>query len=410
MKRAFIRSCLCSIRASLPVGLLARCAMLGAALLAASQIAGACNVPVFRFALERWISDNYALVVAHDKPLTAEQRKLADNLIDMSWESDGTANLSVQVLDLAATPDDPAVRYLPLDQIALPAAFLFYPAGFGEPTMIWQAPLTAENVTRLTCSPLRDAFVAQAVKGITATWILLESGQQAADDAAEQVLRECLTAAQQDLQLPAGVIHPSGEITGEAGPATDDNGYFDPEDQLESGIPLTIAFEVLRMSPDDPREDVLRGMLMNVVPGLQAKAGQPLAFPLFGRGRILEPLAGAEIQNDNIAAISSYLCGPCSCQVKAQNPGVDMLLDEDWPARLAGVTAIQERALPPLSGTAAITGEAAMDPAPAAGALAASRPASRIGMNSVMRNVLWATGAFFLLVIVATIGVMRKIT
>ena len=87
-----------------------------------------------------------------------------------------------------------------------------------------------------------------------------------------------------------------------------------------------------------------------------------------------------------------------------------MLLDEDWPARLAGVTAIQERALPPLSGTAAITGEAAMDPAPAAGALAASRPASRIGMNSVMRNVLWATGAFFLLVIVATIGVMRKIT
>lgn len=85
-----------------------------------------------------------------------------------------------------------------------------------------------------------------------------------------------------------------------------------------------------------------------------------------------------------------------------------MLLDEDWQARLAGVTAIPERVLPPLSGTAALTGEVAMDPTPAATALAASRPASRIGMNSVMRNVLWATGAFFLLVIFATIGVMRK--
>ena len=380
---------------------------MGLAWILTTHPAPACSVPVFRFALERWISDNYVVVVAHDKPLTPDQRKLADKMIDSSWENDGTANLSVQVLDLTATPDDPAVSHLPLDQVALPAVFLFYPVSFGEPTLVWKAQLTEENVGRLTKSPLRDSYAREAVKGTTATWILLESGKPEVDAAAEQVLRESLVAAQQELELPAGVVHPSGETTGPAGSAADDNGFFDPENQLESGIPLLISFAVIRMSHDDPKEDVLRGMLMNVVPGLMAKRDQPLAFPLFGRGRILEPLAGKEIQNDNIQAISAYLCGPCSCQVKARNPGVDVLLDEDWNARLAGVSAIQERELPPLSGTAAITGTAAPPPVPATPPVDTPQAASN-EMRPLMRNVLWAAAAVFLCVIAATIGVMRK--
>ena len=386
----------------MPSACFARAALIVLAwLVAVVQPAAACNVPVFRFALERWISDNYALVVAHDKPLTAGQRELADGLLERSAETGGTANLSVQVLDLAATPADPAVKHLPLDQVALPAAFLFFPASFGEPTLIWQAPLTAENVARLAQSPVRDDFIAKTGQGTTATWVLLESGKPDADDAAGQVLRESLTAAQQELELPAGVVHPSGEVTGEDTPAAADNGYFDPENQLESGIPLRIAFTVVRMSSGDPREDVLRGMLMNVVPGLSAKRGQPLAFPLFGRGRILEPLAGADIKHDNIAAVCRYLCGPCACQIKARNPGVDMLLDVDWVAKLAGGSAIAARELPPLSGTAAITGERPP-------AVAGDAPSAGVALRPDVRNTLWAATVVILLMIVATLGMIRK--
>jgi len=371
--------------------------------LAALQITGACNVPVFRFALERWVSDNYALVVAHDQPLTPAQRELTDSLQSKSTENGGKANLSVQVLDLAATPDDPSVKYLPLDQVRLPAAFLFFPAGFSEPTLIWQAPLTADNVARLAKSPVRDEFVGKVTQGTTATWILLECGQPAEDAAAEQVLRESLAAAQQELELPAGVVRPSGETTGGSTPGGADNGYFDPEDQLESGIPLLIGFAVVGMAPGDAREDVLRAMLLHVVPGLLDKRDHPLAFPLFGRGRILAPLAGEEIQHQAITAISRYLCGPCSCQVKAQNPGVDMLLDVDWDAKLAGVSAIPERALPPLSGTAAITGETPAAPPGTTPAGAAVR-----GMPPVVRNGLWAATGVVLLVLAATFGITRR--
>jgi len=374
--------------------------------LGACELAGGCNVPVFRFALERWVSDNYALVVAHDKVLTPAQRELTDRLLGKSTENGGKANLSVQVLDLAATPADPTVKYLPLENVALPAVFLFFPASFGEPTLIWQAALTTDSVAHITGSPLRDEFVAQAATGTTALWILLESGQPAEDAAAEQVLRESLAAVQQESKLPAGVVHPAGAVPGGSTPATADNGYFDPENQLDSGIPLRIGFEVVRMPAGDPREDVLRGMLLKVVPGLLEKRERPLAFPLFGRGRILAPLAGDEIRHESITAIARYLCGPCACQVKAQNPGVDMLLDVDWEAKLAGVSAIAPRTLPPLSGTAAITGQAPV--APSLAPSVADQPAATGLPGPMLRNGLLASATVVLLVIAATFGILRR--
>ena len=233
-----------------------------------------------------------------------------------------------------------------------------------------------------------------------------DRGQPVEDAAAEQVLRESLAAVQQEAELPAGVVHPSGAVTGGSTPATADNGYFDPENQLDSGIPLRIGFEVVRMSAGDPREDVLRGILLKVVPGLLEKRDRPLAFPLFGRGRILAPLAGNEIRHESITAIARYLCGPCACQVKAQNPGVDALLDVDWDAKLAGVSAIAPRTLPPLSGTAAITGTG-KPVTQSLAASAAAQPAATGLPGSALRNGLWASATVVLLVIAATFGILR---
>jgi hypothetical protein len=231
--------------------------------------------------------------------------------------------------------------------------------------------------------------------------LLLASGDRAADDRAEQVLRESLTAAEQDLELPAGVILPSGKVTGSDSEAAD-HGFFDAENRLESGIPLQVAFDVVRLPAVPPGEEVLLSMLLHAAPGLLDKRSQPMAFPLFGRGRILAPLVGEEIRPDAIAAMASYLCGPCSCQVKAQNPGVDLLLAENWEERLAGVSAIPERELPPLEGTAAITGET---PAPAPAATDEAPPRNDWPL---VRNLTLAAGVALALVTLATIMMVRK--
>ena len=60
----------------------------------ATTSARACNVPVFRYALERWKPSNYEAHVFHKGPLTPEQKKQVERL------SAPGANLNVSVIDL----------------------------------------------------------------------------------------------------------------------------------------------------------------------------------------------------------------------------------------------------------------------------------------------------------------------
>ena len=77
---------------------------------------------------------------------------------------------------------------------------------------------------------------------------------------------------------------------------------------------------------------------------------KPMLFPAFGKGRVLPPLIGAGISEENALADCEYLCGACSCQVKNQNPGMDILVKADWWTALEGSSVIAEKELPPLTG------------------------------------------------------------
>jgi hypothetical protein len=70
-------------------------------------------------------------------------------------------------------------------------------------------------------------------------------------------------------------------------------------------------------------------MLMNSEADL-AELNEPLVFPVFGRGRSLLPLVGAGITPENIRGSARFLAGACSCQVKEQNPGFDLLVAANW--------------------------------------------------------------------------------
>src|SRR5262249_1352056 len=76
---------------------------------------------------------------------------------------------------------------------------------------------------------------------------------------------------------------------------------------------------------------------------------QPLALPVFGRGRAMQPLVGGGINPEMITEYCSYLVGPCTCQVKKQNPGVDLLFVVDWDARIEG-RVVKDLEMPPRTG------------------------------------------------------------
>jgi hypothetical protein len=99
----------------------------------------------------------------------------------------------------------------------------------------------------------------------------------------------------------------------------------------------------------------LAGMLVRCESDL-ADRSEALAFPVFGRGRALWPLVGRGINAKNVQEASEFLVGACSCQVKEQNPGFDLLLSADWDSLLLGgghrFAAVQTRGILPSDGAA----------------------------------------------------------
>ena len=75
----------------------------------------------------------------------------------------------------------------------------------------------------------------------------------------------------------------------------------------------------------------------------------PLAFPVFGRGRLLYTLVDEGINERNVRAMCEFIISACSCEIKIQNPGVDLLIAADWEKGIDNRWA-EDFDLPPLVG------------------------------------------------------------
>src|SRR5207248_4635023 len=91
----------------------------------------------------------------------------------------------------------------------------------------------------------------------------------------------------------------------------------------------------LRLSRRDTEETDLLRMLLGMEDDLEDRK-EPIVYPVFGRGLALWAIVGKGITQENIDRAAKFLVGPCSCEIKAQNPGVDLLLTADWEERLTG--------------------------------------------------------------------------
>ena len=109
---------------------------------------------------------------------------------------------------------------------------------------------------------------------------------------------------------------------------------------------VPIVFSVQTLSRKDPAEEFFVAQLLALRKGLEDVKG-PIVFPIFGRGRALEALEGKAINKESLAQKAAFLCGDCSCTIKAQNPGVDLLVTALWPAiKRGGDPLVQSSGLP----------------------------------------------------------------
>lgn len=101
-------------------------------------------------------------------------------------------------------------------------------------------------------------------------------------------------------------------------------------DAAEEEDAVGFKLAVLKVARDDKAEQWLVRSLLAVEPDLDEFPEEAMVFGIYGRGRALPPFIGKGINYDNLLECVYFLMGPCSCQIKDQNPGMDLLMCWDW--------------------------------------------------------------------------------
>jgi hypothetical protein len=350
--------------------------------------APACNVPVFRYALERWAADPYQIVLFRNGPLTAEKEALVRALEKRSQE--GLANLTVTSVDLAREMPEPLrALWSAQENPSPPWMVVQYP----KPTKIekwaWAGPLSDKAVEALIESPVRRELAQKLLSGDAVVWLLVESGSRKRNEEAGMLLEAELRNLEKSLVLP-------------------ERSPLDPP--INPDLPLKIAFSTIRVARSDPAEGMLMNMLLNWNTNL-ITAQEPMLFPIFGRGRAISPAIGEQIRADAIREMAEFLTGPCSCEVKTMNPGYDLLLAANWSA----LPDYQEIAVPspPLVGMSQLAGARITNsPALPRQATVSPGPASvapvPVAGRRLVRNVVVVLGAGVAFLVAATFVVKRR--
>ncbi len=271
--------------------------------------ASACPIPVFRYALEFWEPDPYRATVYYRDSLTPGEEEAVEYIEALSTGRDMIANVDLTLVDVAE--DDGSLRYREYDEQTmphLPWMVVRYPYIENIDTPAWSGEFTPGNAEFLMESPARRRLAESLAEG-RKVWVIVESGNRSRDRAVRELLDKELERLEQTLALP----DPEQWFVS-------DNGMPEPE----------IKFELMSISRDSPAEKFLLGMLLNSEKDLHEFESQPMVFPVYGRGIALWAIVGDGINTWNITDAAEFLIGPCSCQVKMLNPGVDLLIAKDW--------------------------------------------------------------------------------
>jgi hypothetical protein len=276
--------------------------------------ASACQVPVFRYALERWVADQYVVLVLSRGALSPLDESVVERLDTVAQ---ATSTIEVKRINLESAPD-PQLEKLWQKHAKnnQPLLVALYPKRSALHKQVAHlCELTANNVSQVLDSPRRQEIVEKLINGDSAVWVLVESGDRSKDQLAKDTLEKRLAAEEKLITLPTAQ-------------------ELDVPQQVldEVKIKLKVGFSIVTLSREDPKEKMLLDCLLHSEPDLAEFSDQPIVFPVFGRGVVLYAIIGKGINAEVIHLACKFLTGPCSCQAKEQNPGFDLPLNFDWNA------------------------------------------------------------------------------
>jgi hypothetical protein len=147
---------------------------------------------------------------------------------------------------------------------------------------------TPAQVMGVTSSPLREKIAGEILKGKLCIMLFLNSGNAERDAKGLAELRKAVSSS-----------------------------------------PFAAIIPVVELSRTDQAEKHFISMLLNVESDLK-DLKEPMLFGIFGKFKALEPLVGAGITGENINYMIEFLTADCSCLIKDNLPGTDILYPNKW--------------------------------------------------------------------------------
>lgn len=110
--------------------------------------------------------------------------------------------------------------------------------------------------------------------------------------------------------------------------AKDEQGLQEIQKALSTS-PFKDIITVVQLSRNSIEEAHFASLLLNVEDDLKT-IPEPMLFGIFARFKALEPLVGRGITEENIKLMIDFLTADCSCLIKDNLPGTDILFTNNW--------------------------------------------------------------------------------
>jgi len=323
----------------------------------------ACRTPVYRYAMYNWPSSPYYIFYFGHGEVPDRDAKIHELIEALATDEKAPANLVLEKVDAS---DAEALKRFPR---AVKEAYEAHADG-DEPFHVvfspWgiafhSGPLEEQTLKAMVDSPARQKIGQLLHEGHLTVLVLLPGNDQAANERAEKEAKKLiadLDSGEIDLGPDPSAIpdpyeygfaepgpdEPSGP--GDEPPA--DDGAPEPagnkpssdgpgEEQPTRGLERKVA--LVKLARDDPAEQWLVKALMQIEPDLDEYVDEPMVFGVYGRGRAMPPFIGKGITENNLVDLLFFLSGACSCQIKEQNPGMDLPMARDWDAAAEAIAA-----------------------------------------------------------------------
>jgi hypothetical protein len=272
------------------------------------------NVPVFRYALQDWDTDLYNVYVFYKGDLDAQSGDLIGRIRDAREIG---ANLSISSIEVSEM--DGKIKTIH-DQAKIdryPSMVVRFPNTEGPEGTAWAGMMTNQTMDALLASAGQKEIIKRLLAGDSVVWVLVEGGKKSDDDAAFKALQQHISKAQNQLKskMKMNVIQ------------------SDSKYNFDVGVPLKLKFSAIRISRKSPSDGVLAETLLGTDQLTEyADEGNPVAFAVFGRGRVLPGVVTLDDIKDGQAILEACqeLAGPLLDERKENTGRADLPLVVNW--------------------------------------------------------------------------------